>query len=234
MGELIDMGSLYINGKDIKNSGAHLLQDYVIGGTELDSEYFQGKNRSTFKLLGQAAKLKSLTFSLEFSGRTRREIMLAKSHIDAALTQKTVDLTFPDGLMYLCVLTQLGKITLQGVDGKYVVGAAEYEAIGMCHDPMVTKTGRTIDCESTVPLTDCIIDCDMSVDREEVRIAGVYLSGLKAGQHVRIDGIDKRVLINGVPVSGAMRFISFPSLTPGINTFSSPEPLTVSYYPTYI
>lgn len=227
------MSTLYINNKHIDDLGARLLDGYTVGGTEVSNEYFHGKNRTSFNLLSQERGLKEIEFELEFEGTTRREIMLHKSKLDASMMGDKVDLYFPDDMHYLVMMTSFGEMTIEGVNGRYVVGKATYKAEGICHDDMVTHTGNTIWCDSTALRTDCILECTTSKKYPTLTIGTVTLTDIAKGKKIKIDGIDGRILIDGGPVAGNFTLTGFPYLTPDWNTFDCDETLTISYYPTY-
>jgi len=53
------------------------------------------------------------------------------------------------------------------------------------------------------------------------------------GDVLTADGINGRMLKNGVPTTG-VTFTHLPYLVPGSQTITCPETLTVKYYPSYI
>lgn len=227
------MSTLYINNQHIDDFHAHLLQGYTIGGTALENETFHGRNRTSFNLLAQARGLKEIGFELEFEGTTRHEVELYKSTVDAMLLGQ-VDLYFPDGFHYDTVISSLGDMELEGVDGRYVVGKASYKGSGIRHGEMVTHNGNRLFCESTAPHTDCILECTLSKAYDSFTLGTVTYTGVKKGQKLRVNGIDGRILIDDAPAAGNFTFTGFPYLTAGWNNIDCNETVTVTYYPTYI
>lgn len=228
------MSTLYINNIDIKDYNAHLLDGYTIGGVDIDSDYFQGRNRTSFRLISQSVGMKEIEFSLEFEGETRRDIMLRKSAIDALFIGGKVDLYLPDKMHYMSMITSIGGLSIEGVDGRYVVGKATYKANGIAHDDLVTYTGAKLFCRSTAPMTDCIVECTLSKAYSSITIGNVTFTNVKKGAKIKVDGINGRILIDGAPAAGNFTFTEFPHLVPEWNALDTTETLTVSYYPTYI
>jgi hypothetical protein len=61
----------------------------------------------------------------------------------------------------------------------------------------------------------------------------VVFKNVSEGDVLTADGINGRMLKNGVPTTG-VTFTHLPYLVPGSQTITCPETLTVKYYPSYI
>lgn len=218
---------------DIHDLGAHTLTDYKIGGTKVDTQVFAGRWRTNFDVLEAVPGLRAISFTLVFTGKTRRDLVLNKSRVDAYLTGKC-ELLMPDGMYYTCYTGSLGDLVIMGNDEHGVIGQAAYKMSGIAHGDLETTTGANIFCRSTMPRTDCKVTCTATADAAEYTVQGVTFTGVSAGDVLCADGINGRLLVNGAPAVNAVRFMSFPYLVPGWQTIEAPDAPTVEYYPAYI
>lgn len=218
-----------INGINENTLHAKLLRDYRISASPIKSEYWQGRNRSQFALLSQSFGLKEISMTVVFDGRDAEEVALHKSQFDAALWGK-FEIYMPNGFTYSAILDDAGELEYMGDER----GRAKYQLIGIQHKPLVTVTSSPFTCGSTVPLTDCIITATATAASGS--IGDIDFSGLTIGDIITIDGINKRLLVNGVDAATKFVWIDFPSLLPGTNTFttSGVSGVTVQFYPTYM
>lgn len=218
-----------INGINENTLHAKLLRDYRISASPIKSEYWQGRNRSQFALLSQSFGLKEISMTVVFDGRDAEEVALHKSQFDAALWGK-FEIYMPNGFTYSAILDDAGELEYMGDER----GRAKYQLIGIQHKPLVTVTSSPFTCGSTVPLTDCIITATATAVLGS--IGDIDFSGLTIGDIITIDGINKRLLVNGVDAATKFVWIDFPSLLPGTNTFttSGVSGVTVQFYPTYM
>ena len=218
-----------INGINENTLHAKLLRDYRISASPIKSEYWQGRNRSQFALLSQSFGLKEISMTVVFDGRDAEEVALHKSQFDAALWGK-FEIYMPNGFTYSAILDDAGELEYMGDER----GRAKYQLIGIQHKPLVTVTSSPFTCGSTVPLTDCIIMATATAVLGS--IGDIDFSGLTIGDIITIDGINKRLLVNGVDAATKFVWIDFPSLLPGTNTFttSGVSGVTVQFYPTYM
>lgn len=224
--------TMTVNGTDIFTYNA-LIEKFSVSGTEIKNETYQGVNRTNYNLLNSLFYMKTITISIFLSADTRRNLTLAKSRLDSLMWGK-VELGLPDGFYYTATLQSTGELAIVGIDDNSVIALCEYTFTGIQHDPLVTSTGNTIDCQSTIPYTDCRLTCTASQAYSSITIGTVTITGVASGDVLVVDGINGRILQNGAPCAGNMSFRRFPSLTPGSNTFNCPEELTIEYYPTYI
>lgn len=227
----IQAATMWINGVDIYDRGV-LVESFKVGGTPINNEIYQGRNQTDFQVIASTFGLKEISVNLFFSGRTRREITLKKSAIDGLLYGK-IELGMPDGFQYTAAATSAGELQILGVENNQVIALCTYTFHGIQHDPLVVSTGNVVDCRSTIPKTDVKLTCTASRAYSALTIETVTITGVRAGDVITIDGQLKRILQNGAPCPGNMSFLKFPQLDPGVNTLSSPETLTVEYYPTY-
>lgn len=227
------METMLINGRDIHDLGAHVLAEYKIGGTNVDTQVFAGRWRTHFDVLEAVPGLRPVQFTLVFTGADRREAFLKKSQVDAMLSGKC-ELLFPDGIYYTVYAESLGDLVLLGNNKDGVIGQAAYKMSGIAHGEKETTTGADIFCRSTMPRTDCKVTCTATADAAAYTIHGVTFTGVSAGDVLCADGINGRLLVNGAPAVSTVRFMSFPYLVPGWQTIEAPDAPTVEYYPAYI
>ena len=225
--------TIYINGQDIIKLGANGLRDYTIGASEITNEYYQGRNRTSYTVLASFFGLKSISFTLGFSAKTRREALFAKSQVDGMLFGKS-EIFMPDGFFYTCMLDGAGDVSWQGIEGIQILAQASYSLTGIQHDAMVTVNGSEFYCTSTVPETDCILSVTVSEAADTYSLGGATFLNVQAGEKLVFDGINKRILRNGAPGAANVEWINFPSVVPGKNSFTALDPVTVQYYPTYL
>lgn len=228
----IKAATMWINDTDISDYGA-LVESFAVDETKITPVTYQGLNSTAFNLLTDQFGMREISVNLFFCAKTRRALTLKKSKIDSLAWGK-VELRLPDGFYYTSVCKSLGELVILGIEGDKVIGLVPYTFSGFRHDPLVTLQGNTVECISTMPLTNVRLSCTASQARASINIAGVTITGVSNGDRLVVDGILGRILQNGAPCAGNMSFIKFPQLTPGINTLSCPETLTVEYYPTYI
>ena len=217
--------TMYINGVDIFTYGA-LVEKFTVGGTEITTNAYKGVNRTSFNVLSSQFGMRPISVSLFFQAHDRRSLTLKKS--------KTLELGLPDGFLYSAYLLTAGELTILGVEGNEVIGLCVYEFTGIQHGELVTHVGNTLQCESTMPYTDCRLTCTADKAYASLTIDTVTITGVEEGDILVVDGINGRILQNGGPCPGNMSFLHFPSLVPGENVLSCPLTLTVEYYPTYI
>ena len=92
----------------------------------------------------------------------------------------------------------------------------------------------SLQAQGTLPKMDCILSASPSADAEKYVVAGITFTNVHQGDQIVIDGITKRILINGGPAAQRCDIIDFPYLVPGDNTVSCIDPVTVQYYPSYV
>lgn len=246
----IQQATMFIDGVDIYTVGA-LVKDFKIGATVVENTAYQGVNSTNFNVLSTVRGMRPITVTLFYKDTTKRGLALKKTKIDNALGNGKVELYMPDGFYYTSYLTGAGEESVMGVEGQDVIGLCTYTLEGIRHDALETLTvmsGQHFECKSMIPLTDVRITVTSTpagasgdfVISDEAGIGSVTLTDVGASNTLVIDGINKRILKNGAPYTGAMSFIRFPKLVPGDNGillyyggFYQSRPITVEYYPTY-
>lgn len=218
-----------INGIDESAFSAHLLRDYKISSVSVDSEYWQGRNRSSYNLLTQKYGLKEIDLPVMFDGANREKVSLNKSRFDLALWGK-VEIYLPNGFWYTCILDSAGELEFDGEEH----GRASYKLKGMQHKAMVTVKSATFSCSSTVPFTDCIVSG--TTTGTSGSIGSITFSGVTSGKTIVVDGINKRFLYDGANAAQKFVWVNFPSLVPGENTIITTglSGVEIQYDPTFM
>lgn len=223
------MEDMRINQIPIARFGAQLQLGFSVSGTPIENQYFKGRNRSSFVLLTSVTGMKTLTLPLVFVGTDTHEISRNKSNLDSMLVQK-IEIALPDGYEYTCIVDSVGELSYVGDR----LATCDYSFLGIQHGPWIETTGPDILCESTAPVTDCIFSTTVSTGQEEYNLAGTVFHNVSAGTKLVVDGINKRILVNGAPGAQFCDFLEFPYLIPGKNRVQAPDPVMVSYWPVYI
>lgn len=222
---------LLINQVDIRDYGGILLANYTVTGSAITPSYSKSKEGSSFLSLGQQIDLKTITLSFDLKGKDRHDVLYKKSILDSHASNGKVELFLPDGFYYSSVLKTAS--TLMWVMPEKAT--VSYTFSGIQHDPekQGVSTGKFY-CDSTFPHTDCRLEVAVGEDSETYNFCGIPFYNAQKGEVFTIDGINKRILVNGAP--GALRcgIIEFPYLVPGWNTLTAPDPIKVRYSPTYI
>lgn len=238
----IQQATMFIDGVDIYTVGA-LVKDFKVSATAIANTAYQGMDSTNFNVLSTVRGMRVITVTLFYRGSTKRELALKKAKIDNALGAGKVELYLPDGFYYSAYLTSAGEESVLGVEGQDVIAVCTYTLEGIRHDALETidtRSGADFLCKSLIPETDVKITYKNTSGYASIVISGVSITGLSNNDQVVIDGINKRILKNGVPFSGGVTFIKFPKLAPGVNRITTKVgaytvnvDLTVEYYPTY-
>lgn len=205
-----------------------LLDGYSVSGCEIDTAMSTGRRRSSIHLLNISAGTKVLKVPIAFKGNNITEAARKKSIFEKDAFGKS-ELIMDDGLRYCVALSKIGS-------AKYIgskVMKVEYEFIGIQHGDCITVQGNTVHCDSTLPYTDCILTATVTVDGSNYKIGTITFKEVTAGEVLTVDGINGRILVNGVPAAERADWIEFPKLVPGINHISCIDALTVEFYPAY-
>lgn len=220
---------LWANGKPIEKYHGKLKDGWQVKGVEItDISYSHMRNRSTLQYHDTELGLKKITFTVDFTGPDEHTIVLRKSLFDAEICGKS-EIVLPDGFMYSAVCTVLGEEVFHG---RELIEAA-YELFGIRHGPYQKVTGNTVYCESTLPKTDCILTVTVKKTQSNYKVGSVTFPAVSVGEKLCVDGITKRILVNGVPAAQLAEWLEFPYLVPGINNITCPDTVTVEYYPAY-
>lgn len=222
-----------VGSRDPEAHGVRLQQGYTVGGTAVTNTIFQGRNRTSYRLLAGVFGRKPISFTLTYQGRTERECALQRSMVEGWMWGK-VELYLPTGFWYTSTLTSIGEATREGVDGVQVLMHVQYDFEGVQHDPLVTVDGTSFNNPGTMPQSDCIVQATVGTAASSYQLAGATFANVTAGEVLTVDGINGRLLRNGAPAPGNVTFTRFPYVVPGHNSFTALDPVTVQFYPCYI
>lgn len=221
---------MQINHCELSDFGAKLLAEYEISGSEIENSYFKGRNRSGYVHYMNTIGLKTLKLPMVFCGRSAHEIAAAKTRLDAAFLGKN-ELYMDDGFCYTVMLDDAGELTWLSEQ----LAECEYTLIGYQHGPLSVTVGNNPYCWSTVPYTDCILESTVSATASEYAIGDAIFYNVSQNDVLTMDGINRRVLVNGGPATAAQcEFVRMPFLVPGKNAIECTDQLTVKYYPVYL
>ena len=225
---------IYINDHDIADYNAKALRDSIkIGGTKVENDYFKGRNRTHYTLMATTYGLKTVGFTLVFFGQYVRQAKEYKSMLEAEMVNGC-EIQMPDGFYYRCMLDSIGEDVTKGVDGVEVMIECAYKFSGIQHDQMETiDDGSNFYALGTMPKMDCQLQVTVGASASNYTLGGVKFGAVTAGDVLVVDGIYKRFLKNGAPVS-VLEWLSFPSVTSGLNQFTALDTVKVTYYPCYI
>lgn len=222
---------MYINNTPISKFGAKLKAGYTVSGSPLTTYYHKPQLGSSCIFLGNSIGLKTITLPIDLYGESSKSARLNLSALDALAESGKVELFLPDGFYYTAILQSIEdpqSITDQAFSFSYVF-------IGIQHDKMVTtESSGNVFAIGTLPQMDCILSVTVGTDAEEYPFAGVTFTNVSKGDRLTLDGMTKRVLVNGAPGAQKCDLVEFPYLTPGENTISCPDKVTVQYYPSYL
>lgn len=220
-----------INQVNIQDYGGILLADYTVTGSAITPSYLKSKEGSSFLSLSRQIDLKMITLSFDLKGKDRHDVLYKKSILDFHASNGKIELFLPDGFYYSSILKTASTL-------KWIMpekATISYTFSGIQHDleKQGVSTGKFY-CKSTFPHTDCWLEVVVGENSEIYDFCGVPFYNAKKGEVFVIDGINKRILVNGAP--GALRcgIIEFPYLVPGWNVLTAPDPVKVRYSPTYI
>ena len=220
---------LYVNGKSVSEFDAALKDGYTVTGVEIaEISYSHMRNRSTLIYHDTVLGLKSISFSVDFHGNDEHEMILKKSIFDAEI-YGNCELILPDGFQYSCLCSSLGQEERHGPN----ILEASYQLTGIRHGSRQKVVGNTVFCDSTLPKTDCILTATVGMSGSNYKLGTVTFPTVAAGEVICVDGITKRILVNGVPAAQRAEWMEFPYLKPGLNTIDCKDSVTVEFYPAY-
>jgi hypothetical protein len=230
----INTERIFINNVDIAEYGAKALRNSIkIGGTDIDNDYFQGRNRTHYTLMSTTYGLKSVGFTLVFIDRSLRRALAQKSKCEASMFNGC-DIYMPDGFYYRCMIDKIGNADITGVDGSQVLIECDYDFKGIQHDKIeVVQDGTKFYAKGTMPTMDCILEVTVGANANSYSLGGATFGAVNAGDVLVFDGINKRFLKNGAPTT-ATNWIKFPQVVSGLNRFTALDTVKVTYYPCYI
>lgn len=219
---------MWINLKPLYLFGGKLRVDYTYTPPEISSEYFKGRRRTSFTLLESSYDMAALSLPIVFYGQNRNDVALKKSKFEAEIFGRS-DIIMEDDFMYFAILNSIG-------DAAY----PSEQLIEVTYDFKCIRHGKykeiqknMIYCESTLPDTDCILSTTVGSTGKNYKVGTATFPSVTKGEKITVDGINKRILVNGAPAANRAQWIRFPSLVPGKNNISCQDKLTVGYYPVY-
>lgn len=225
-----DSHNMFINDVPVTQYGA-IVETYKVSGTGIENSIYQGLGRTSFAELSYRLGQKVISVNLFFSASTQRALAERKSALDGLMVGKT-ELHLPDGFFYTAVCTSFGELQMLGVERSQMIALCTYMFSGIQHDALQTVTGNTVLVKGSMPRIDCRISCETTAPRASLTLGTVTFFSVPAGAMVVADGMTGELSVNGQQVLPS--FSRLPYVSPGLQTFSCPETLTVSYYPTWI
>lgn len=219
---------MWINDIPLSQYGGNLRMEYKVSGYNLETAVFKGRKRSSFVLLNNVVGFQTLTLPVVFEGTSRQDVTQKKSAFDMIIFGKN-ELIMDDGFQYSVYLSSIGEASYPAPE----LIEVDYTVIGVRHGPLVTAQGNTVYCDSTLPDTDCILTATVGQSGNNYQMGTVTFPEVTEGQVLTVDGINKRILVDGVPSAESATWITFPSLSPGINNLTCDDTLTVEFYPVY-
>lgn len=226
----------YINDKPLNLFSALLLSSYGVGQSSVAFDTLVSSSGAGFVVAGRTLGLRTITLPLHVYGETPEETQQHVSRLLEEFIDGKVKIGLPDGFLYFGVLTgQEGPdfiteelvsltLTLQGIRCK----------------PLETATGHDFDLQGTMPEMDCVLRVTVGADAQTYKLGGItfdggeHTSGLKQGDVIVVDGMEKTVTINGSPAMDRCDLITFPTVHPGSNVIEAADPVTLEYYPAYL
>lgn len=218
-----------INGNLFSNYGVGLLASWAVSGGAPEFSYHKAKGSVSFDVYSADPTLRTITLPVTFRGKDDDTVAAQKAAFEAPMYAGKVSLFLPDGYVYDAMLSGIGDdVTI--MDGYHSTsytftgsrfgqwqtihgnGTAEFIALGT----------RSADCTITATATG-----------KTCSVAGIHFSGVKKGDVLTVDGITKRILVNGWPDIAKCDVVSWPKLSPGRNLIEASGDFSVRYRPTY-
>lgn len=219
---------MFVNNNDLADYGGRLRMEYTYTPPTLSNEYFKGRKRSSFILLNSNFELGSLSCPVVFEGIDRNDVTMKKTAFEQ-IAFGHCDIDMDDGFSYFAFLDSIG-------DASYPSASLiETDYVFKCirHGQYKTVEGNTVFCESTLPNTDCILSVTVGETGTNYVVGTVTFPNVTQGEQIVVDGINKRILVNGSPAADQAEWIRFPYLVPGENNLTCNDTMTVEYYPVY-
>ena len=229
---------LLINGKPLSEFGGAALLDYSIGETAIDNAIFQGVNRTNWHWLNSIFGLRTISLTIVFTGETLHEAKVQRSMFSYEAVGKSELFITEDGFYYSVTLDSTGPEIIAGIGEKTAQIKSTYKFKGIRHDRKETVTipagGGSMLCRSTMPFTDAKLTVTVGTTASSYSLKGAIFSNVTAGDVLVFDGINGKITKNGANYAANVAWTSFPSLTPGKNTLTALDAITVEYFPAYL
>lgn len=219
---------MWINKKPLYLFGGKLKMEYTYTPPEITNEYFKGRRQSGFVLMDSSYELGSLSLPIVFEGANRKDVTLKKSKFESEVFGQS-DIILRDEMMYFAFMDGIGESTYPSE--QLIETTYEFKCIR--HGKYKEVDKNKIYCESTLPNTDCMISVTVGRTVQNYKIGSVIFPTVTQGERLVVDGINKRILVNGAPAATRAEWTKFPSLAPGENNIACQDVPTVGYYPVY-
>lgn len=226
----------YINDKPLCSFGGLLGENYEVGQSSLKYETLTTANGAGLVVAGRTIGLRSIVLPIDIYGSTSEDAQHRVSLLLRELASGTVKLGLPDGFLYFAVLTGQGGPTI--ITKAAVALSLTFQGI-RCK-PMEQAVGHEFEVYGTMPEMNCRLSVTVGADAQTYQLGGIafdggeHTSGLKRGDVIVVDGMEKTVTINGSPAMDRCDLITFPTVHPGSNVIEAADPVTLEYYPAYL
>lgn len=247
---------IIINGWPLSRWNAESHLDYVIGDVPITNDLFQGINSSDFIMLKKTVGMRTIKINITFNGRDLHEAKVLRSKFNYEAFGKAnqagrnvdgkIELYIPDdGFYYSVTLEKYGNEELVGIGSRNAKVKSEYTFKGFRRGPFVSLGPYSYSdinltrfyCESTVPFTDIKISASKSGSGSLSIMSCVFTQLPSGSNFVVLDGINKKMTVNGQNWAGKVQFGNWPIFVPGENVVSvgvGGYDAYVEYYPTYL
>ena len=247
---------IMVNGFPLSKWGGKSHLDYTIGESAITTNYFLGKNQTNWITLDKTFGLRTIKIKITFTGSDLHEAKMRRSRFNAELygkseaitgrTDSMAELFIPDdGFYYSVMLTNCGAEELIGIGQREAQVRSTYTFSGFRHMPLVTYGPLTyaqlisskISCDSTIPFTNYKISAHYNGSGSFTMWNGRFNNLPNQDNLCVLDGIDKKITVNGVNWSANFDFDSWPRFTPGENTAIigvGGYDCYIEYYPTFL
>lgn len=221
-----------INGIPISQFGAKLRADYTVSGASVETSYQKSRRGSTYLFLGSKLGLKTLTLPFDLYGATPAAAQRQLSELDALAASGKVEIGLPNGFLYTSFL-QVIATPLHITDR---ILSCSYSFAGIQHLGKIQREAKNgvFFAEGTLPEMDCVLSVTVGAAAGKYAFCGVNFSNVQKGDRLVLDGVTKRVLVNGAPGAARCDLVEFPQLVPGFNLLECKDTVTVEYYPSYL
>lgn len=217
---------------NMEEFGARLVS-YQVAPTPVTNEYLEGYRTLMSPLMDTDVSKREIIILLHLKGSNQKEIADNENKLFSVIYKES-ELLLPDGYQYSCIFRDGSSESIS-----HTLTEVEITLVGVRHLGLVaipcTSESTEINCSSTVD-TSCIIRIVPESPLENITVYGITVSNVS--DPVIIDGIAKKVTMNGINKFPDTDLTEFPLLHPGINTISvsdsSSAIITVEYYPTFI
>ena len=189
----------------ISQYGAKLRAEYTVSASSISTTYYKPREGSTFLTIGSELGLKTLTLPFDIYGKSPQDVRRKLSCLDALAGSGKVELYLPDGFYYTALLQSCkapSPITP-------CILSCQYTFLGIQHEQKITVTTEKgiVFASGTMPRMDCIVSATVGTDAETYTLAGVIFDHVSKGDKLVLDGMTKRVLVNGAPGAQLTKYL---------------------------